>query len=101
MCAITLLPSVQDLRKQGVQTLDFALIDHVKTIYLQDLLIMQQHGLFRKGSVIVGDNVLTPGSPDFRKHMATSPDFATSEHITNLEYSHYIPDIVTVSEFKG
>lgn len=92
---------MQDLRKRGVQTVDLALIDHVKTLYLQDLLIMQQNGLFRKGSVVVGDNVLTPGSPDFRQHMATSADFTTVEHVTNLEYSHYVPDIVTVSEYTG
>lgn len=92
---------MQDLRSRGVQTLDFALIDHVKTIYLQDLLIMQQNGFFRQGTVVVGDNVLTPGSPDFRQHMSTSQDFSTIEHVTNIEYSHYIPDIVTVSEFKG
>ena len=92
---------MQDLRKRGVQTVDFALIDHVKTLYLQDLLIMQQNGLFKKGSVVVGDNVLTPGSPDFKHHVTTSPDFSTIEHLTNIEYSHYVADIVTVSEYKG
>ena len=91
----------QELRRRGVQTVDFALIDHLKTLYLQDLLVMQQHGLFRQGSVVVGDNVLIPGSPDFRRHMATSPDFCSKEHITNMEYSHFIPDLVTVSEFRG
>lgn len=92
---------MQDLRKRGVQTVDFALIDHVKTLYLQDLLIMQRNGLFKKGSVVVGDNVLTPGSPDFRQHVATSLDFSTIEHLTNIEYSHYVADIVTVSEYQG
>lgn len=62
---------------------------------------MQQNGLFRAGSVIVGDNVLIPGAPDFRKYMATSPDFYTVEHITNIEYNHCVPDIVTVSVVKG
>ena len=84
-----------------MQTLDFVLIDHVKNLYLQDLLIMQQNGLFQAGSVIVGDNVLIPGAPDFRQHMATSPDFCTVEHITDIEYNHYVPDIVTVSVVKG
>lgn len=84
-----------------MHTVDFALIDHIKTLYLQDLLIMQQNGLFRKGSVVAGDNVLTPGSPDFRQHLATTADFVTVEHLTQVEYSHDVPDIVTVSEYRG
>ena len=92
---------LQVLHQQGVHTVDFALIDHVKHLYLQDLLILQKNGFLKQGSVVVGDNVLTPGSPDFREHVAQSTDYATVEHMTNLEYSNYIPDIVTVSEYKG
>ena len=92
---------LQVLHQQGVHTVDFALIDHVKHLYLQDLLILQKNGFLNQGSIVVGDNVLTPGSPDFRKHVNDSADYSTVEHMTNIEYSNYIPDIVTVSEYKG
>lgn len=92
--------SIQGLHQQGVHTIDFALIDHLKHLYLKDLLVLQKNGFLKKGSVIVGDNVLTPGSPEFRKHMQTN-EYATVEHLTNLEYSNYMLDIVTVSEYRG
>lgn len=84
-----------------MQTFDFALIDHVKHLYLQDLLVLQKNGFLKRGSVVVGDNVLTPGSPVFRQYLKESNDFATTEHVSNLEYSNYVLDIVTVSEYRG
>ena len=89
------------MHRKGVQTIDFALIDHVKHLYLQDLLVLQKNGFLRRGSVVIGDNVLTPGSPEYRQYLKESEDFDTTEHISNLEYSNYILDIVTVSEYRG
>ncbi|DBA84137.1 TPA: hypothetical protein ACH3X1_006611 [Trebouxia sp. C0004] len=92
--------SIQVLHQRGAHTVDFALIDHVKHLYVKDLLVLQKNGFLKKGSVVVGDNVLTPGSPEFRKHVQ-SDEYTTVEHLTNLEYSNYILDIVTVSKYKG
>jgi len=85
-----------------VHTIDFALIDHVKHLYLKDLLVLQKNGFLKKGSVVVGDNVLTPGSPEYRQYLKEHrDDYATVEHLTNQEYSNYILDIVTVSQYNG
>lgn len=93
---------LQALHHQGVQTIDFALIDHVKNLYVQDLLVLQKNGFLRKGSVVVGDNVLTPGSPEFRQYLKEhTDDFSTTEHVSNLEYSNYVLDIVTESVYRG
>ena len=92
---------MQELHRRGVTTVDFALIDHLKSAYLKDLLILQRNGFFKKGSVVVGDNIFSPGAPDYRKHVRTSPDWSTVEHVSHIEYSNYIVDIVTVSEFTG
>lgn len=92
---------MQALHQKGVQTIDFALIDHVKHLYLQDLLVLQENGFLRRGSVVVGDNILTPGSPEYRQYLKDSDDFATTEHLSNLEYSNYILDIVSVSVYRG
>lgn len=93
---------LQTLHQQGVRTIDFALIDHVKHLYVQDLLVLQKNGLLRKGSVVVGDNILTPGSPEFRQYMKEhTDDFSTTEHVSNLEYSNYVLDIVTESVYRG
>ena len=93
---------LQTLHQRGVQTVDFGLIDHVKHLYLKDLLVLQKNGFLRKNSVVLGDNVLTPGSPEFRQYLKEHPDdFTTTEHLSNLEYSDYILDIVTESVYKG
>ena len=93
---------MQGLHQQGVHTIDFALIDHVKHLYVKDLLVLQRNGFLNKGTVVVGDNVLTPGSPEYRQYLQHhTSDFTTAEHVTNLEYSNYVQDIVTVSEYKG
>ncbi len=49
--------------------------------------------------MIVGDNVLVPGAPEFRNYLASSSEFSTVEHMTSVEYSDIIPDIVTVSKY--
>lgn len=93
--------SIPELRNRGVQAVDYTLIDHVSNFFLKDLLILQNSGLLRKGSVVVADNVLLPGAPDYRKFVTSSPDFHTVEHVTDISSVHYLCDIVTVSEFCG
>ena len=60
-----------------------------------------KNGMLRKGSVVVADNVLLPGAPDYRRYVKTSTKFSTVEHIVDLPASHVICDIMTVSEFLG
>ena len=92
---------LQELRTRGISTFDYILIDHEKTVYLKDLLILQSNGFLKTGSVIVADNVLLPGVPDYRKYVAKSPDFHTVEHVTDMAAMDYLCDIVAVSEFCG
>ena len=92
---------MQELRKRGVSTVDYVLIDHASQFFLKDLLILQQSGLLRKGSVVVADNVLLPGAPDYRRYLATTPHFSTTEHVTDVSFSSWLCDIMTVSEFLG
>ena len=95
------LTCLQELRKQGVSTVDYALVDHISSAYLKDTLILQGSGLLKKGSIIVADNVVLPGAPDFRKYVTTSPDFQTLEHIMDIQFSPYLCDIMTVSKYVG
>ena len=90
---------LQELRTRGVRSVDYALIDHESSLYVKDLLILQNSGLLRKGAIIVADNVVIPGAPEFRKYMANSSDFDTLEHITDISVSHYLCDIMTVSKY--
>jgi len=107
-CLIPVMPkwspcchALQELHKRGVITVDYVLIDHVYWCFLKDLLLLQHNGMLRKGSVVVADNVLLPGAPDYRRYVNTSADFSTVEHIVDLPASYCICDIMTVSEFLG
>ncbi len=84
-----------------MQSADFVFFDHVEHLYKQDLLYLESHSLLKKGSVVVADNVLYPGAPDYRKYVATSNKFESKEHKTTVQYSKSMEDIVTVSEFLG
>ena len=72
-------------------------IDHVKTFYLRDIKHVESLNLLHKGSVVIGDNIITPGAPDYLAYMQSSPAFSTVLHHTLLEYQDSIKDAVSVS----
>lgn len=82
--------------KYGVSTIDLLFIDHHKAHYLKDLKQVEQLGFLKKGSVVVGDNILYPGAPDYREYVRNNPNYVTKEHETHVEYTTD-KDIVTVS----
>jgi catechol O-methyltransferase len=84
-------------------TLDFLFIDHDKTAYLSDLQSILDRGWLHRGSMVVADNVLVPGSPKYRKYMNQQQGkrFNTVEHKAHGEYQTLVPDIVLESEYLG
>jgi len=81
-----------------VAPFDLAFIDHDKTAYLTDLKYMLKESLVVKGSVLVADNILFPGAPDYRKFVKSQPEvFETTEHFGHVEHLPFIKDCITVS----
>lgn len=82
-------------------TLDFLFIDHDKGAYLPDLRSIMDRGWLRRGSIVVADNILIPGSPRYREYMNQQQDklFNTVEHKAHGEYQTLVPDIVLESEY--
>ena len=56
-------------RKEEGKQIDFLFIDHVKHLYLSDLKLALELQILAKGCVVVGDNILYPGSPDYKAYM--------------------------------
>ncbi|KAJ3317712.1 hypothetical protein HDU76_001077 [Blyttiomyces sp. JEL0837] len=48
---------------------DLFFIDHIKSRYLEDFKIMEKSGICRSGTVIVADNVIRPGAPDYLEYV--------------------------------
>jgi catechol O-methyltransferase len=88
------------MKTKGLKNFDFVFVDHEKSAYLPDLLYLVNEKLLQPGAVVVGDNILFPGAPDYRKFVNSSPLFQTVEHHSNVEYLS-IPDVVTVSTYVG
>lgn len=44
---------------------DFVFMDHDKSSYLKDLLLLEERGLVGRGTVLAADNVVFPGAPDY------------------------------------
>ena len=51
---------------------DFVFFDHCKQCYLPDLVLFENAGLIDTGTVVVADNVVYPGAPDFLDYVDTS-----------------------------
>jgi catechol O-methyltransferase len=77
---------------------DLIFLDHVKDLYLPDLRIAEAQGLVVKGSVLVADNVIFPGCPDYLLYVRDSKNGYTSKHYpAHLEYSSAVIDGIEVS----
>ncbi|KAJ3102640.1 hypothetical protein HDU96_009574 [Phlyctochytrium bullatum] len=82
--------------EEGVDTVDIFFIDHVKSHYLSDFKLIETHKMVKTGSIVVADNVITPGAPDYLDYVSVdkpgdkpqSSIIATHKLVmTTLEYS--------------
>lgn len=58
-------------------------------------------GFLHHGTVVVADNLIFPGNPEYIKWMESDPGFTFTLHKTKLEYSDTVEDAVGVSVFVG
>nr|XP_004670899.1 catechol O-methyltransferase [Jaculus jaculus] len=100
-----LLGASQDLipqlkKKYDVDTLDMVFLDHWKDRYLPDTLLLEKCGLLRKGTVLLADNVIVPGAPDFLAHVRGSSSFECTHYSSYLEYMKVV-DGLEKAVYKG
>ncbi|XP_056388403.1 catechol O-methyltransferase-like isoform X2 [Hyla sarda] len=73
-------------KKYEVDTLDFVFVDHWKDKYKGDTILLEKCNLLRKGSVILADNVIVPGAPDFLEYVRTCGRYDCTNYPSFLEY---------------
>ena len=62
--------SIKRLKADGiVDKIDMLFIDHFEQYYLPDLQLVEELGLFRKGSLILADNTDMPGAPAYKAYV--------------------------------
>ncbi|XP_056293418.1 catechol O-methyltransferase B [Pseudoliparis swirei] len=84
----------------GVDTFDLVFLDHWKKYYLPDTKLMEECGLLRKGSVLLADNVICPGAPDYLEYVRSSPRYQSRYFKAHLEYTN-VEDGLEKSVFLG
>ncbi len=91
-----------DILKNEYQNFDLVFIDHSKSEYLEDLILLENNNLIISGSVIVADNVLYPGAPDYLAYIKSKSEmYDNTGYDTMLEYTNDIKDQVWVSIVKS
>lgn len=76
-------------------------IDHEKSVYLSDAKLILQSGTLQPGSLLIADNVLVPGAPDYLEFVETSPLFSTARHEVKLGRNGEWVDAVSVATYFG
>ncbi|KAM4707903.1 catechol O-methyltransferase-like isoform 1-T6 [Discoglossus pictus] len=93
-----LIPQLK--KKHEIDTLDFVFVDHWKDKYLPDTQLLEKCSLLRKGSVILADNVIVPGTPDFLEYVRTSGRYDCTNFLSQLEYMNEV-DALEKAVFRG
>lgn len=93
---------VSDLKEyihnlKDIEPFDLVFIDHWKDQYLPDFKLLETSGLLKCGTVIVADNILYPGAPDYKDYLMSNDKYDNVCHETLLEYTTDIEDQVLVS----
>uniref|UniRef100_A0AAR2IQ87 catechol O-methyltransferase n=1 Tax=Pygocentrus nattereri TaxID=42514 RepID=A0AAR2IQ87_PYGNA len=71
----------------GIHTFDFIFLDHWKEGYLADIKLLEECRLLRKGTVLLADNVVCPGAPDYLEYVRKSPLYDSRYFKSHLEYT--------------
>ena len=72
-------------------------IDHLKSLYLPDFKELEQLGAIKKGTVVIGDNIIYPGCPGYLEHFKVNEHYDSVLYHSHLEYSNQA-DAVLVSK---
>ncbi|XP_053327179.1 catechol O-methyltransferase-like isoform X1 [Spea bombifrons] len=93
-----IIPALKE--KYQVDTLDFVFVDHWKDRYLIDTKLLEECQLLRKGSVLLADNVVYPGIPDFLEYVRTCGRYDCTNFPSHVQYINE-EDALEKAVFKG
>ncbi|XP_053557892.1 catechol O-methyltransferase-like [Bombina bombina] len=87
-------------QKYAVETLDFVFLDHWKDRYIIDTKLLEECHLLRKGSVLLADNVVYPGIPDFLEYVRTCGRYNCINYPSHVQYMNK-EDALEKAVFQG
>ena len=81
----------------NVDSFDLIFIDHYENAFLPDLKMLEELGLIKSGTMIVADNVITPGAPDYLEYIRNNPNYTSTLYEEEMEYNKDMRDGVEIS----
>eukprot|EP00755_Sulcionema_specki_P017519 Sspe_Gene.64564::Locus_38260_Transcript_1_1_Confidence_1.000_Length_922::g.64564::m.64564/K00545/COMT; catechol O-methyltransferase len=92
--------TIEKLKELGFTkgSLDFLFLDHWKEQYLPDFKTIEQLEWLRPGAIVVADNIIFPGAPEYREYLQKHTGYRSEEKWDKLEYSKTQEDMMLVSE---
>ncbi|XP_069817181.1 catechol O-methyltransferase-like [Dendropsophus ebraccatus] len=94
----SIIPQLKE--KHNVDTLDFVFLDHAKDRYTPDTKLLEELRLLREGSVLLADNVVYPGIPDFLEYVRTCGRYDCTNYPSHAQYMN-VDDALEKAVFKG
>lgn len=73
--------------RTGHAQIDFLFIDHEKKLYLRDIKTIIAKDLLASDSIVVADNVITPGAPDYLAFIRANLSFKSELRRTKQAYN--------------
>jgi catechol O-methyltransferase len=80
-----------------IRSFDLIFIDHNGEAYLRDFMLLEQCGLIKSGTMIVADNVIVPGAPDYLNYIRNNPNYTTNTYESTVEYTEDVRDGVEIT----
>ncbi|CAH2295591.1 catechol O-methyltransferase isoform X2 [Pelobates cultripes] len=93
-----IIPNLKE--KYQVDTLDFVFLDHWKDRYIVDTKLLEECCLLRTGSVLLADNVVYPGIPDFLEYVRFCGRYDCTNYPSHVQYMNK-EDALEKAVFKG
>lgn len=94
----TIIPQLKE--KHNVDTLDFVFLDHAKDQYTPDTKLLEECRMLKEGSVLLADNVVYPGIPDFLEYVRTCGRYDCTNYPSHAQYME-VDDALEKAVFKG
>jgi len=91
--------SIREMAATRKRFIDFVLLDHWKDMYVPDIKTIIESEVLAPGAVVVADNTIFPGAPEYLEFIRASPLFTSVQHMSHLEYSTKV-DAIEVSTLK-
>ncbi|CAJ0968370.1 unnamed protein product [Ranitomeya imitator] len=93
-----IIPQLKE--KYNVDTVDFVFLDHAKEQYTPDTKLLEECHLLKEGSVLLADNVVYPGIPDFLEYVRTCGRYDCTNYPSHVQYMNK-DDALEKAVFKG